>query len=287
MTAETLPAQQIVGDDWAGDMGERWLANLAGFEGSIALIGAALFDHAGYAAGETVIDLGCGGGATTLELARRVGPKGRAIGLDISPSLIAFATQRAADSDVDSAQFVCADAATAHLPEAPFDRLFSRFGSMFFAEPVPAFTNLRSMLRPGGQIDLAVWAPPADNPWMAGAMAVLRNHIEMAPPVPRAPGPFAFDDPHYLSQVLEGAGFGDVRVIPHSCLLPVGGPGKSPQEAADFVSNAMSIGPLLEDQPADVRAAAMRDIVALFAAHDVPGSGITMAAKVWLVSARA
>lgn len=287
MPAEATPGQPFVGEDWAGDMGERWLSNLSGFEGSIALIGAALIDHAGYAGGERVLDLGCGGGATTLEIAKRVGPAGEAVGLDISPALVDFANRRAGEAGLSNARFVCADAATAQLAEAPFDRLFSRFGSMFFAEPVAAFANIRAMLKPDARIDLAVWASPAENPWMTGAMGAVRGHVELPAPVPRAPGPFAFEEPHYLTEVLQSAGYADVRVTPHSCLLPVGGPGKTPEEAARFVTSAMAFGQVLQDHPAEVRDAAMRDILALFESHHVPGSGVTMAAKVWLVSARA
>ena len=287
MSAEHTAGQPFVGEDWAGDMGARWLANLAGFEGSIALIGTALLDHAGYAGGESVLDLGCGGGATTLEIARRVGPDGHATGLDISPELVDFAARRAQEAGLANVRFVCADAATATLPDAPFDRLFSRFGSMFFPEPVAAFANVRQLLKPGARIDLAVWAPPADNPWMAGAMAVVRAHVDLPAPVPRAPGPFAFEDPAYLSDVLEKAGFSAIKVTPHSCLLPVGGTGRTPEEAARFVTSAMAFGQVLQEAPAAVRDAAMADILGLFAAHHVPGRGVTMSAKVWLVSATA
>lgn len=287
MNATPLPDQQFVGEDWAGEMGDRWLTNLSGFEGSIAPIGYALIEHAGYTGGERILDLGCGGGATTLEIAKKIGAEGRATGLDISPALVDFANRRAREAGVSNAHFICADAATAQPTEAPFDRLFSRFGSMFFAEPVPAFANLRAMLKPGAQIDLAVWAPPADNPWMAGAMGVIRSHVEMPAPVPRAPGPFAFEEPEYVSVVLKGAGFSEIRVTPHTCLLPVGGPGNTPEQAAAFVTNGMSFGEILKEKPAEVHDAAMQDILTLFQAHHIPGSGVVMGAKVWLISALA
>lgn len=287
MSATHLPDQEFAGEDWAGEMGDRWLANLSGFEGSIAPIGTALIDHAGYTGGERVLDLGCGGGATTLEIARRVGPGGSAIGLDISPALVDFASKRAVDAGVANARFICADGATTKLSEAPFDRLFSRFGSMFFGDPVAAFANLRGMLKPEARIDLAVWAPPAENPWMAGAMGIIRQHVDMPAPVPRAPGPFAFEDAAYMTEVLTGAGYSDIRITPHMCNLPVGGPGNTPEQAADFVTNGMSFGEILHDQPADVRDATLQEILALFRAHHVPDSGVLMGAKVWLVSARA
>ena len=215
---DSLPHEAFNGEDWAGEMGVRWLANLTGFEGTIAPIGTALLERAAYKDGERVLDLGCGGGATTLSIARTVGSDGLALGLDISPDLTNFAARRAADARLINARFTCADAGYAHLPEAPFDRLFSRFGCMFFADPVAAFTNLHRMLRHGARIDLAVWAAPAENPWMSGAMAIARSHVEMAAPIPRTPGPFAFEERDYLADTLEAAGFSDIDIDAHTGL---------------------------------------------------------------------
>lgn len=167
-------------------MGARWLANLNGFEGTIAPAGEALLAHAAYRPGERVVDVGFGGGATSLAIARAVSPGGDVVGIDISPDLVSATTRRAAVDGLGNVRFVCADAATVTLPGAPFDRLCSRFGSMFFAEPVAAFTNLRRLLRPGGRIDLAVWGPPLQNPWMLEGMAVARRHIELPSPAARA-----------------------------------------------------------------------------------------------------
>lgn len=278
--------ETLKGEDWAGEMGERWLASLDRFEGMIAPIGAALLERADYQRGERVLDLGCGGGATTLAIAEAVGPQGAALGLDIAPMLIAQAQARAAAAG-STARFVCADAATATLDEAPFDRLFSRFGSMFFPEPVPAFANLRAMLKPGARIDLAVWAHPRDNLWMMEVMGVVRSHVEIAPAVPRAPGPFAFEDLTYLEEILTAAGFCEMDVAPYAGVQPVGGPGATPQEATDFVLASMAAGRVLEEQGADVREAARADLLAMFERHYRPAEGVMLACKAWLVSARA
>lgn len=157
-------------EDWAGEMGARWLANLTGFENTIAPAGEALLAHAAYQPGERVVDIGFGGGATSLTIAQAVAPDGEVVGIDISPDLAAATTRRAAAAGIANARFICADAATVAVPDAPFDRLCSRFGSMFFAEPVPAFANLRGLLKPSGRLDLAVWGPPQQNPWMLEGM---------------------------------------------------------------------------------------------------------------------
>lgn len=272
------------GEDWAGEMGARWLANIDRFEGMLAPIGAALLARADYAPGDRVLDLGCGGGATTLAIAKAVGPQGAAVGLDIAPMLIAKAQERAAKAG-STARFVCADAASARLAEPPFDRLFSRFGSMFFPAPVPAFANLAAMLKPGARIDLAVWASPRDNPWMMEVMSVVRQHIEIPPAIPRAPGPFAFEDLAYLEEVLTGAGFTGIEVAAYEGLQPFGGPGATPQEALDFVLAAMAVGQLLDEAGAQIREAASAELLDLFTRHHVPGAGVMMGCKAWLVRA--
>jgi SAM-dependent methyltransferase len=276
----------LKGEDWAGEMGARWLASLDRFEGMIAPIGAALLARAAYIPGERVLDLGCGGGATTLAIAEVVGPSGAALGLDVAPMLIERARQRAAGAG-SNARFVCADAATASLDTPPFDRLFSRFGSMFFDAPVPAFANLRAMLKPGARIDLAVWANPRDNLWMMEVMGVVRRHVEIPPAVPRAPGPFAFEDLDYLEEVLTGAGFNGMDVLAYEGRQPVGGPGASPVAATDFVLTSMAAGRVLDEAGPAIRDAARADFVELFTQRHVEGEGVMLQAKAWLVSAHA
>jgi SAM-dependent methyltransferase len=276
----------LKGEDWAGEMGARWLASLDRFEGMIAPIGEALLAQANYQPGERVLDLGCGGGGTTLAIAEAVGPAGAALGLDVAPMLVERARQRAAAAG-SPARFICADAATAVLDEPPFDRLFSRFGSMFFEAPVSAFTNLHAMLKPGARIDLAVWAAPRDNLWMMEVMGTVRQHIEIPPATPRAPGPFAFEDLTYLEDVLTNAGFSGLEIATYEGRQPVGGPGAAPQEAVDFVLSSMAVGRALDEAGPDIRAAARADLINLFTARHVPGEGVLMGCKVWLVTARA
>lgn len=285
--AAHMHADALKYEDWAGEMGARWLANVKLFEATLAPIGEALLARAGFAPGERVIDLGCGGGATTIAVAASVAPGGVVLGLDISPDLIAAASRRAEAAGAANARFVCADAASVELPDAPYDRLVSRFGSMFFSDPVGAFAHLRSLLKPDGRIDLAVWGPPADNPWMADGMAAARAHVEMPAPVPRAPGPFAFEDVDYLRDVLRGAGFRHIDIGALTGLLPVGGAGATAREAQAFACNAMAFGQVLLDYPADVQAAVASDLTALYQRHYRPVEGVMMEYHAWLVSARA
>ena len=277
--------EELKPEDWAGDMGLKWLASLSLFEEMIAPIGDALLGRADYRDGETVIDLGCGGGATTLAIAQSVAPTGQVMGVDISPDLVAAARERAEKSGAKNIAFTCADAATVTLAEAPYDRLFSRFGSMFFDDPVGAFSHLHGLLRKGGRIDLAVWGPPRDNLWIMEMMGVVRNHVEVPPAVPRAPGPFAFEDLEYLGEIMAGSGFTNMDVLAYDGLQPVGGRGATPAQAVEFAFASMAAGRLLNDKGDAIKQAASRELKDVFARHHVEGEGVMMQGKAWLVSA--
>lgn len=287
MTHAETSTEPLNNEDWAGEMGQRWLANLDRFEAMLAPIGQILFDRAAFVSGERVIDLGCGGGATTLGIAKAIGDSGHVTGLDISPDLISTARLRASEVEAKNVDFVCADAATAILPMAPYDRLFSRFGSMFFPDPIAAFTHLRSQLNPGGRIDLAVWGPPRENGWMMAVMGVLRSHIEVPPAIPRAPGPFALEDKDYLQTILVESGCGYVSIDSWQGEQAIGGPDATPEQAAHFIVNAMAAGRLARAAGEAVAHAVEQDLVELFVEHHQPGLGVMLPAKVWMVSATA
>lgn len=277
--------EALKGEDWAGEMGSKWLANLTRFEGMIAPIGEALLKQADYKPGERVLDIGCGGGGTTIAIAQAVAPSGDVLGIDISPDLTTASTQRASYAGVSNIRFICGDGATVQLADAPFDRLFSRFGSMFFPEPHTAFANLHSLLRPGARIDLAVWGPPRENLWMMEMMGVVRRYVDIPPAIPRTPGPFAFEDLDYLNEILASGGFSDVNVSAYQGLQPIGGANVAPQEAVSFVLSSMAVGRALDEQGDDIRAAAEADLVTLFKRHHVAKQGVMMQGKAWLVSA--
>jgi len=288
MTDNHVPhADALKYEDWAGEMGARWLANLKGFESTIAPVGDTLLARAAYSPGERVLDIGCGGGATTLAIAQAIQPGGEVLGIDISPDLIAATTRRAAAAGITNARFLFADASSVTLPDGPYDRLFSRFGSMFFAEPIPAFANLRKLLKPGGRIDLAVWGPPLQNPWMLEGMAVARRHVELLAPGPRAPGPFAFEDLSYIQEILDGAGFHGADIIAAKGQLAVGGPNATPSQAQQFACNAMAFGQVLLDYPEAVQQSVQADLVELYGKHHRSNEGVMMGYTAWLVSAQA
>jgi SAM-dependent methyltransferase len=251
--AMTGDKTSVFADDWSGEMGQRWLRNVDHFEAMLEPIGTALLDRAAIATGERIVDLGCGGAR--------------------------------AGADFPALRFFCGDAASAVLPAAPYDRLVSRFGSMFFADPVAAFRHLRTQLVPGARFDLAVWGPPRDNVWMMAVMGVIRAHVEVPPATPRAPGPFAFEDIDYLRDLLADAGFARVDIDDWRGDQAIGGPGRTPAEAADFALGSMSAARVLSEAGADVMAAARADLERVYAEHHDPEAGVRLGARAWLVTA--
>ena len=149
---------------WNDEAGTRWTAIQRRTDELFAGLTAAAIQSADPRPGESVLDVGCGCGATVLELARAVGPTGRVVGVDVSRPMLELASARAQAQGLSTVTLHLADAATYPFRAAEFDLAFSRFGIMFFGDPVSAFANVRRSLRAGGRFAGLVWRPLADNP---------------------------------------------------------------------------------------------------------------------------
>ena len=270
---------------WNELSGPRWVASEAVLDAQIGPLGLAAMERARVAADERVLDVGCGCGQTSLQLAEKVGPRGSVTGLDISSPMLERARARAAERGFAHARFLNADAQTAALDAAAYDLVFSRFGVMFFADPKAAFTNLRASLAPGGRVTFVCWQELGLNPWMRLPLAAAARHIPFAPPPgPDAPGPFSFAAPARVRGILEAAGFADVAIDPLEQELLVGGSGGDLEQA---VAVTLELGPmaaaLREADPA-LRprvADAVREALAPFATP----AGVKLGSAAWIVRA--
>lgn len=268
---------------WNEQAGPKWAAMQRQLDAQLEPLGAAAIDALDLRAGERVLDVGCGAGATALALAERVRP-GEVVGVDISAPLLALARERAAG--VADLRFALADAQTAVFAGPPFDVVFSRFGVMFFADPVAAFVNLRAALRPGGRLGFVCWRPMRDNAWIMAPLTAAMPHLPapLEPPLPDAPGPFAFADGARTRGILERAGFVAVDVAPYDCELTLG----TGSSLDDAVETALQIGPLGRALSAagDDLCETIRGVVReALARHEGP-RGVTLSAAAWLVRAR-
>jgi SAM-dependent methyltransferase len=275
--------QQI--EDWNGVLGQTWVRFQDDTERVVAPLGNAALAVADPRPGERVIDIGCGCGETTIEIARRVGPRGHAVGVDISRPMLEVARQRAAALGLPQLSFQEGDAANAVLPDR-VDLLYSRFGTMFFDDPVAALRHLRATLVPGGRAVLLAWRTPRDNPWAMAPLAAARTALAIVPePMdPNAPGPFAFADEARVRGLLERAGFADLSF--ERCDLPI--PlGASLGDAADLT---MRLGPTarLLREAGPEHAPAVRAAVQAALAPYVDASGVLqLTGSGWIIRALA
>lgn len=194
------------GAQWNGAQGESWLANEAMLEPMMGETDVILAEAARAAPGEAVLDIGCGTGGGSIAYARRTGPGGRVLGVDISAPLLARAEERRREAGLANLAFLLADAQIEPM-EGPFDLMVSRFGVMFFEDPVAAFRNIARAIRPGGRICFVSWTGPDQNPWFAVPKAAAEAVLGSGPPAdPNAPGPMAFGDIDRVLGILGAAG---------------------------------------------------------------------------------
>jgi SAM-dependent methyltransferase len=283
LAADGPNAQQI--EYWNEVSGKRWVEIGDVIDAQIAPLGETAMDRARIEYGEHVLDIGCGCGQTTLELAARVGERGSVLGLDISGPMLARARDRATEAKVTNARFQQADAQTHEFGGSDMDLVFSRFGVMFFASPVEAFTNFFSALRPGGRLTFVCWQRLDRNPWMHLPMIAAARHLppDGPPPEPNAPGPFAFADQERVEAILGDSGFQNIQ---HESLerdLLVGG-GRSLDETVEFLAQLGPAGAMLREASADLKSRVMNEIHGAIKPFNDKG-GVRMPSATWIVSA--
>jgi SAM-dependent methyltransferase len=240
------------------------------------------------AAGARVLDIGCGFGDTTVQLARLAGPGGEAVGVDGAPRFIEAARAESAAAGVRNARFFVADVQTEPLG-GPYDMAFSRFGMMFFLGPVMALRNIRSALVPGGKLVMVVWRRRDENAFMHVAEQCVRPLLPEEPQTDEptcGPGPFSMADADTVTGQLVAAGFRQICL--ERCDLPFRF-GRDLDEAVDF---AMTLGPAGElvrlageegQRRLPTVTAALREALAPFARPD----GIYGPTTTWIISALA
>lgn len=257
---------------------QAWIEVREPLDRQLSPLGVRAIDALSPRPGETIVDIGCGTGQTALQLAARVAPPGRVIGVDISPLVLDVARERA--RDLDQVSFIAADAATLDLAE-PADGVFSRFGVMAFADPAAAFANLRRMLRPGGRLAFVCWRSLAENaldlvPLQAAGLGRLLD-----------PTPFSLEDPDHIRATLAAAGFRDIALQSEDHPVTSG----DLDAMAGVLLKVGALGRILRENPSLRDAAEPRVRAALASKADGAGTGndaeVYLTAAIRIVTAQA
>jgi len=265
---------------WNDTAGRIWAEVQEPLDRQLAPLGRAAIAALAATPGERILDIGCGSGQTSLELARAVEPGGVVLGIDLSIPLLEVAQRRA--SRLERLSFVQGDAQIFPFAPESFDAAFSRFGVMFFADPVAAFINIQRTLKPGGRLAFACWRTPEENPTFILPMQAAAPYLPPLLPTaePDAPGPFAFASQERVREILAAAGFEAVNIAPHDEEV-----GSGDLETAVALSLRIGmLGRFLSDNPS-MREVAVQPVRAALAGHDGP-EGVKLNAAIWIVTAR-
>ena len=264
---------------WDGEQGARWAADAERFDRLTDGFLEVLLRAADVAAGERVLDIGCGSGTTTLLAARRAAP-GPVLGLDLSAALLVVARRRTQAAGLDNVAFEHGDVQVHPLGAGSFDVALSRLGVMFFGDAVAAFANVARALRPGGRLAVAVWQPPGRNEWFSSFVAAFAAGRDLPQPPPGAPGPFALADPDRIRDVLVRGGFQGVAIqgVERPAWF-----GADPDDAQAFVGRQFDW--LLEGLDAAGRARSRLALRRSLEQHHGAG-GVTYGTAAWVVTAR-
>jgi SAM-dependent methyltransferase len=268
---------------WNGGESVHYVSHADRYDRQLAPFTEALMKHARIGPDDTVLDIGCGCGVTTLEAARSA----RAVlGVDISHPLVGIATDRARAAALDKVSFVVADAQTHPFGEGAFDVLISQFGSMFFDDPEGGFANLRNALRSDGRAALISWQDLEANEWLMVVGRAVARYVDLPDLGGRAGGPgmFALKKPDEVTALLTGVGFTQVAVKPVSTTILLAG-GGTLDESLEFLLGMGMVRGLLGLLEDDRRDAAVDEIRTTLAEHYEPGVGVWLGAAGWLASA--
>lgn len=265
---------------WDGEEGEDWARNAEHHDRVVASHHAVLLAAAAIEPEHQVLDVGCGNGRTTLDAARAA-TSGAALGVDLSGPMLRTAVERAKAAGITNVRFEQADAQVHQFERNSFDLVLSRFGAMFFEDPMAAFTNLYGPTRGGGRLALLAWQSLDRNEWLLKLRGVLAAGRELPTPPPGTPGPFGLADRDAVFELLTNCGYRNVEVTSVEEPMRLGA---TADEALEFAGGTAIVRGLLADLGADAKAQALDELESMVRAHE-GSDGVTLASAAWLITA--
>ena len=206
---------KIVNDDqhefWNKGIGQKWVKEDNSMNERFTILTKEFFKRAKIEKGDKVLDIGCGGGITSFETSKILGNDGYVLGADISKILLDLAKKNY--SNIKNLEFKYCDVQNYEFEKNSFSKVISRFGVMFFENPIKAFQNINNAIQDGGSLHFVCWTNVMENEFFTAAANIIIRHLDRGfPELTRAPGPFAFSEKKYVKQILNAAGFENIKV---------------------------------------------------------------------------
>ena len=268
---------------WSGSGGDVWVNKQSEMDIMLNPLGTKAISKLDLSKATKIIDIGCGCGATTLEIAKQLG-EGEIIGVDISKPMLARAAKNASAQSLSNANFQVSDVQVDDMP-SDFDIAFSRFGVMFFEDPYQAFSNIYKSLKENGQLSFVCWQNPPLNPWQSLSLQVIKEYLDLPSPPPKSPGPFAFEDKNYISDILNQSNFKDIEIEDNQEDIVMFS-GKSIEEACeDYLTINPVVTEMLKNSKEELKDEILQALILKFSEfHN--GDGLLFPSATWIVTAR-
>ena len=269
---------------WSGAGGDVWVNKQKEMDIMLNPLGQRAIDKLDLSNGKRILDIGCGCGATTLEIAKMI-PEGKIIGVDISEPMLNQARKDALEMSLSNTEFVVQDIQTDEISKDAFDIAFSRFGVMFFEDSYEAFKNINNALKIGGQLSFVCWQEPLLNPWQSLSIQVIKQFIDLPAPPPKSPGSFAFEDKSYIEDILDRSNFKEINIDDNQEEIIMFS-GKSLKEASeDYLTINPVVTEMLKNSPKELKEEILEALIIKFSDfHE--DHGLVFPSATWIVTAK-
>ena len=269
---------------WSGAGGDVWVDKQREMDIMLNPLGERVIQGLDLKEETKILDIGCGCGATTLEIAKIVN-QGEVIGVDISEPMLERATQTASDMAFTNISYQVKDVQVDEMPNNYFDIAFSRFGVMFFEDPFEAFNNINHSLKDDGQLSFVCWQHASLNPWQSLSIQVIKEFLDLPAPPPKSPGPFAFEDKSYIEEILNASGFRDIEIKDNQEDIVMFS-GKSIREACeDYLTINPVVTEMLKNSPSELREEILEALIGKFSNYH-KDDGLLFPSATWIVTAK-